>query len=87
MAAVPTVAVVPEQPVKLFPLSQVRLLDSPFQEAAKANRKYLLAHSADRLLAPYLREAGLPPKAKPYGNWESDGLMATQRATISRRSR
>ena len=30
--------------------------------------------SPDRLLAPYLREAGLPAKAKSYGNWESDGL-------------
>ncbi len=28
----------------------------------------------DRLLAPYLREAGLETKAKPYGNWESSGL-------------
>jgi DUF1680 family protein len=73
-AAEPKPVVVPEQPARLFPLSQVRLLPSPFTAAAKANREYLLAHSADRLLAPYFREAGLKPKAEPYGNWESSGL-------------
>jgi uncharacterized protein len=73
-AAEPKPVVVPEQPAKLFSLSEVRLLDGPFAAAAKANREYLLAHSADRLLAPYLREAGLKPKAEPYGNWESSGL-------------
>jgi len=26
------------------------------------------------LLAPFRREAGLKPKARPYGNWESGGL-------------
>src|SRR5512147_1410264 len=67
-------ALVPEQPAKLFPLSQVRVLGGPFDEAAKANRLYLLAHDPDRLLAPFRREAGLPAKAQPYGNWESSGL-------------
>ena len=64
----------PEQSARLFSLNEVRLLDGPFAAAAKANREYLLAHNADRLLAPYLREAGLKPKAEPYGNWESSGL-------------
>jgi len=64
----------PEQPVRLFPLKDVRLLESPFAEAVRANRRYLLAHDPDRLLAPLRREAGLEPKAKPYGNWESSGL-------------
>jgi DUF1680 family protein len=50
------------------------LLESPFSEAVKANRQYLLAHDPDRLLAPFRREAGLEPKAQPYGNWESIGL-------------
>ncbi|HOQ05311.1 MAG TPA: glycoside hydrolase family 127 protein [Anaerohalosphaeraceae bacterium] len=57
-----------------FPLKEVRLLPSPFSEAVRANREYLLAHKPDRLLAPYRREAGLEPKAAPYGNWESSGL-------------
>ncbi|HAO79615.1 MAG TPA: glycosyl hydrolase, partial [Verrucomicrobia subdivision 3 bacterium] len=58
----------------MLPLTAVRLLDGPFADAVKANRTYLLALEPDRLLAPYLREAGLEPKAKPYGNWESSGL-------------
>lgn len=73
-AAVSKVAVTPEQPVKLFPLRDIRLLESPFSEAVKTNRQYLLAHDPDRLLAPFRREAGLEPKARPYGNWESGGL-------------
>lgn len=64
----------PKQSVQLFPLKDVRLLESPFFEAVKANRHYLLAHNPDRLLAPFRREAGLELKAPPYGNWESDGL-------------
>jgi DUF1680 family protein len=67
-------AEVPPSPARLFPLSAVRLLDSPFTAAVAANRTYLLAHDPDRLLAPFRREAGLEPKAKPYGNWESSGL-------------
>jgi DUF1680 family protein len=61
-------------PAQMLPLTAVRLLDGPFADAVKANRTYLLALEPDRLLAPYLREAGLEPKAKPYGNWESSGL-------------
>jgi len=67
-------AVSPEQPVELFPLEDVRLLEGPFLEAVKANREYLLAHDPDRLLAPFRREAGMESKARPYGNWESSGL-------------
>ncbi len=59
---------------QLFTLRDVRLLESPFSQAVQANRQYLLAHHADRLLAPFRREAGLSPKAQPYGNWESMGL-------------
>jgi uncharacterized protein len=62
-------------PAKMIPLTSVRLLDEgPFAEAVKANRIYLLDLNPDRLLAPFLREAGMEPKAKPYGNWESSGL-------------
>ncbi len=63
-----------ESPVNLPPLKAVRLLDGPFADAIKANRTYLLALEPDRLLAPFLREAGLELKARPYGNWESIGL-------------
>jgi uncharacterized protein len=61
-------------PAKLPPLTSVRLLHGPFADAVKANRTYLLALDPDRLLAPFLREAGLEAKAKAYGNWESSGL-------------
>ncbi|MBF9255159.1 glycoside hydrolase family 127 protein [Pontibacter sp. 172403-2] len=57
-----------------FPLSSVRLLDSPFKEAQQTDMRYMLALDPDRLLAPYLTEAGIPPKAANYGNWEDTGL-------------
>jgi DUF1680 family protein len=61
-------------PGQLFPLASLRLLDGPFADAVKVNRTYLLALDPDRLLAPFVREAGLQPKARAYGNWESSGL-------------
>ncbi|ARS40685.1 glycosyl hydrolase [Sphingobacteriaceae bacterium GW460-11-11-14-LB5] len=57
-----------------FNLSEVRLLDGPFKQAQETDKKYMLSLNADRLLAPYLREAGLKPKAASYGNWENTGL-------------
>lgn len=64
----------PAAPARIFPLSAVRLLDGPFTDGVKANRSYLLALEPDRLLAPFLREAGLKPRAESYGNWEDSGL-------------
>jgi DUF1680 family protein len=61
-------------PIELFPLADVRLLDSPFKKAEQKNLQYLLSLNPDRLLAPYWREAGLPVKSPSYGNWESSGL-------------
>jgi DUF1680 family protein len=60
--------------VTLFPLSAVRLGPSPFLEAQRTDLRYILSLDADRLLAPFLREAGLPLKQPTYGNWESTGL-------------
>lgn len=60
--------------VESFPLSAVRLLDSPFKHAEQLNEKYVFAHDPDRLLAPFLIDAGLEPKAPGYGNWEGSGL-------------
>ncbi|MGC4234734.1 MAG: glycoside hydrolase family 127 protein [Niabella sp.] len=57
-----------------FDLQDVTLLQSSFKHAEDLNRKYLLALDADRLLAPFLREAGLAPKAQNYTNWENTGL-------------
>src|SRR4051812_4625234 len=61
-------------PVALFPLSAVRLGASPFLEAQQTDLRYIMALDPDRLMAPFLREAGLPLKQPTYGNWESSGL-------------
>ncbi len=55
-----------------FPLGDITLLDSPLKRARDLNIKTLLQYDCDRLLAPYLKEAGLTPKGKSYSNW--DGL-------------
>lgn len=57
-----------------FPLSSVRLLESPFKAAQQTDMKYILALDPDRLLKPYLKEAGIESKAETYGNWENTGL-------------
>jgi len=64
----------PKQQTEVFQLSEVRLLDSPFKKAMMTDMNYILALDMDRLLAPYLKEAGLQPKAENYGNWENTGL-------------
>ncbi|MCH5717959.1 glycoside hydrolase family 127 protein [Niabella hibiscisoli] len=45
-----------------------------FRNAEEVDTRYILALNADRLLAPYLREAGLTPKMASYPNWENTGL-------------
>ena len=55
-----------------FPIGDVTLLDGPLKKARDLNIQTLLQYDCDRLLAPYLKEAGLTPKAKAYPNW--DGL-------------
>lgn len=57
-----------------FPLQSVRLKAGPFLNAQQVDLKYILALNPDRLLAPYLIDAGLPLKAERYGNWENSGL-------------
>ena len=64
----------PQKQVQPFALSDVELLESPFLQAQQTDLKYILAMEPDRLLAPYLREAGLTPKAPSYTNWENTGL-------------
>lgn len=64
----------PIQNLKYFELGDVKLLESPFQHAQDLDKQYLLDLEADRLLAPFLREAGLEPKAESYTNWENTGL-------------
>ena len=60
---------------ELYPISEVRVAEtSVFDPAVKADCEYMLALDCDMLLAPFLREAGLPKKAESYGNWENCGL-------------
>lgn len=61
-------------PLQPFPLSSVRLLEGPFYQAQQADMDYILALEPDRLLAPFLLDAGIEPKAERYGNWENTGL-------------
>lgn len=52
-----------------FPLGDVTLLEGPFKDAQNLNIHVLLEYDTDRLIAPFRKEAGLPPKAKLYPNW------------------
>ena len=66
----------PQLPTRIesFPISSVRLADSQFLKNQQADIHYLLGLDVDRLLAPYLKGAGLTPKADNYSNWENTGL-------------
>ena len=63
-----------QQEVSYFPLQDVKLLESPFLQAQQTDLHYIMAMEPDRLLSPFLREAGLTPKAPSYTNWENTGL-------------
>jgi uncharacterized protein len=60
--------------LQTFNLEYVKLLESPFKKAQDASLRYILEMDPNRLLAPYMREAGLTPLAQSYGNWENSGL-------------
>jgi len=57
-----------------FALQDVRLLPGPFKDGQDIAVRYLLSLEPDRFLANFRKEAGLVPKAKPYGGWESQGI-------------
>lgn len=63
-----------EQVMIPFSLSDVELTDSPFKNAMDLDEKWILGFEADRLLAGFLIEAGLEPKAPRYGGWEGGAL-------------
>ncbi len=54
-----------------FDLRDVKVTDGPFQAAMDLNARYLLSLEPDRFLHYFRAEAGLQPKAPPYGGWES----------------
>ena len=51
-----------------FPLGDVTLLEGPFKNALELNIQTLLQYDVDRLLATYLIEACLTPKAPLFPN-------------------
>jgi len=57
-----------------FPLSSVKLLDSPFKSNMERNAEYLLSLEPDRLLHNTREYAGLKPKGELYGGWEAKGI-------------
>jgi DUF1680 family protein len=66
----------PNGPVLVTPFSlhDVRLREGIFLEAQNIAVDYLLSLEPDRLLANFRKEAGLQPRAKHYGGWESRGV-------------
>jgi hypothetical protein len=60
-----------------LPLSGVRLLGGPLKQAQDADIRYLFELEPDRMLAYYRQNAGLAPKAKPYGGWDGGGRNLT----------
>lgn len=52
-----------------FPLRDVRLLPGQFKKAMDLNVETLLQYDVDRLLAPFMKEAGLEPKGEDFPNW------------------
>ena len=54
-----------------LPLSAVRLTGGPLKHAQELDARYLLALEPDRMLAGYRLRAGLEPKARGYGGWDS----------------
>src|SRR5512139_3862441 len=59
------------QAARPLPLSAVRLTGGPLKNAQDLDARYLLALEPDRMMAGYRLRAGLEPKAKGYGGWDS----------------
>ena len=60
--------------LKSFRLQEVQLLPGIFKDAENTDMKYIMEMVPDRLLAPYLREAGLPKKQKAIPTGKTQGL-------------
>ncbi len=56
--------------LEAFDLKQVRLLDGPCKTAQEANRRYLHALDADRMLRNFRITAGLDAPGEALGGWE-----------------
>lgn len=65
-----TASVIPPA-ARPLPISSVRLTGGPLKRAQDLDAQYLLALEPDRMLAGYRIRAGLEPRAKGYGGWDS----------------
>ncbi len=54
-----------------LPLQDVRLTGGPLKHAQELDARILLGLEPDRMMAGYRLRAGLEPKAKGYGGWDS----------------
>lgn len=52
-----------------FDLQEVELLDSPFKSAMHTNAELLLRYDAERLMTPFIRQAGLDKAGSKYRGW------------------
>lgn len=68
--AAPITPVIPSA-ARPLALSAVRLTGGPLKHAQDVNATYLLALEPNRMLAGYRLRAGLEPKARGYGGWDS----------------
>ena len=64
-----------------FPLSAVRLLDSPMRANQARNTNYLMFVDPDRLLHTFRLNYGLPSSAQPCGGWEAPGSLVRGHCT------
>src|SRR5216684_1789379 len=64
-----------------FPLSAVRLLDSPLRANQARNTSYLMFVDPDRMLHTFRRNYGLPSSAQPVGGWEAPGSLVRGHCT------
>lgn len=80
LAATASIAAVPpvvRGAARSLPLSAVRITGGPLKHAQDLDAAYLLKLEPDRMLALFRRQAGLEPKARPYGGWDGDGRNLT----------
>ena len=62
---------------RLFDLEEVRLTEGIFKQAMELNDATLMAYDVDRLLTPFMRQAGFTEWEKEhpnFTNWASDGF-------------
>ncbi len=60
-----------------LPLEAVRLTGGPLGRAQPVDAEYLLELDPDRMLAHFRSQAGLEPRAEPYGGWDGGGRNLT----------